>query len=148
VSTSTLYDRDFYAWANEQAALLRAGRLSEADIEHVAEEIESMGKTEKRELVSRLKVLMMHLLKWQFQPNGRGNSWRLTIEEQRREVLDHLADNPSLKARLPETMQTAYAGAILAAARETNLARETFPPACLWSFEQMMADDFWPGAVS
>lgn len=148
MSNSTLYDHDFYAWANEQAGLLRSGKLSEADIAHIAEEIETMGKTEKRELVSRLKVLMMHLLKWQFQPNGRGNSWRLTIEEQRREVIDHLADNPSLKARLPETMQSAYAGAILAAARETNLARETFPPTCLWSFEQMVADDFWPGTAA
>ena len=97
MSASRLYDEDFYAWANEQAALLRSGRLAEADIAHIAEEIESMGKTEKRELINRLKVLLMHLLKWQLQPTFQGNSWRLTIEEQRREVVDHLADNPSLK---------------------------------------------------
>ena len=71
-SGAALYDQDFYAWANEQAALLRAGKLSAADIEHIAEEIESMGKTEKRELVNRLAVLMLHLLKWQFQPGLRG----------------------------------------------------------------------------
>ena len=145
MSNTTLYDRDFHAWANEQAALLRAGRLSEADIEHVAEEIETMGKTEKRELVSRLKVLLMHLLKWQFQPGGRSTSWRLTIAEQRREVVDHLADNPSLKAKLPEAMASAYGGAILAAARETNLDLITFPSACPWSFEQVMDAEFWPG---
>ena len=145
MSNSTLYDRDFYAWANEQAALLRAGRLSEADIQHVAEEIETMGKTEKRELVSRLKVLLMHLLKWQFQPGGRSTSWRLTIAEQRREVVDHLADNPSLKAKLPEAMESAYGGAILAAARETNLDLITFPSACPWSFEQILDAEFWPG---
>ena len=77
--SANLYERDFYAWANEQAGLLRAGKLSEADLEHIAEEIESMGKSEKRELVNRLSVLLMHLLKWQFQATGRGTSWRLTI---------------------------------------------------------------------
>ena len=76
----TTYDFDFYAWANEQAGLLRAGRWSEADIAHIAEEIETMGRSEIRELVSRLKVLMMHLLKWRFQPTGRSTSWRLTID--------------------------------------------------------------------
>ena len=145
MSNSTLYDHDFYAWANEQAALLRSGRLSEADVEHVAEEIESMGKTEKRELVSRLKVLMMHLLEWRFQPVGRSTSWRLTIEEQRREVVDHLADNPSLKAKLSETMESAYGGAILAAAREASLDPSTFPQSCPWSFDQLIDREFWPG---
>ena len=80
---ATLYDTDFYAWANEQAALLRAGRLSEADIENIAEEIESMGRSERSELVNRLTVLLVHLLKWRYQPGLRGRSWRLTIEEQR-----------------------------------------------------------------
>ncbi len=98
-----LYDQDFYAWANEQAGLLRAGRLSEADIEHIAEEIESMGKSEKRELVSRLTVLLLHLLKWQHQPAFRSKSWRLTLEEQRDRLEDHLADNPSLKSSLLES---------------------------------------------
>ena len=145
MSNSRLYEQDFYAWANEQAALLRARRFSEADIENIAEEIESMGRSEKRELLNRLKVLLAHLLKWQFQPTLQGNSWRLTIEEQRREVMDHLADNPSLRAKLPEAMASAYAGAILVAARETGLDRGVFPSACPWSFEQVTADDFWPG---
>jgi hypothetical protein len=103
----------FFSWANEQAGLLRAGRLSEADIEHIAEEIESLGKTEKHELSNRLKVLMLHLLNWQFQPGGRCTSWRLTVEEQRREVVDHLADNSSLKATMGEVIVSAYARAIL-----------------------------------
>src|SRR5580698_8493609 len=98
------YDEDFYAWANEQAALLRDGKLAEADVEHIALEIESMGKTEKRELVARLTILLLHLLKWKFQPNLRGRSWRLTIKEQRKEVVNHLADNPSLKSRTQEAM--------------------------------------------
>jgi len=125
---SLLYEQDFYAWANEQAALLRAGQVSDADLEHIAEEIESMGRGEKRELILRLKVLLTHLLEWQFQPTLRGTSWRLSIEEQRREVAGHLADNPSLKAKLPETMASAYAGAVLVAARETGLGRQVFPP--------------------
>ena len=125
-------------------ALLRAGRLAEVDIEHVAEEIESMGRAEKRELVSRLKLLLLHLLKWQFQPALRGTSWRLTVKEQRREVADHLSDNPSLKAVLSESIASAYRLACIVASRETGLTEETFPPDCPWSFKQIMADDFWP----
>ena len=141
----TLYDRDFYAWANEQAALLRAGNLAAADIAHIAEEIESMGKTEKRELVNRLAVLFLHLLKWQFQPGLRGNSWRLTVEEQRYRLADHLDDNPSLKAKLPEALANAYRLALVEAERETGLARAVFPTACPWRFDQIMDAGFWPG---
>src|SRR5580658_5895721 len=115
MSNRQLYDQDFYAWANEQAQLLRAGRLSEADIEHIAEEIESMGKTEKRDLVSRLTVVLLHLLKWQYQPTLRGKSWRLTLEEQRDELEGHLADNSSLKASLDDLVVVAYRRAILGA---------------------------------
>ena len=148
MSNSTLYEQDFYAWANEQAALLRSGRLSEADIEHVAEEIESMGKTEKRELVSRLAVLLLHLLKWQFQPKRRGSSWEATIKIQRRDLTRHLADNPSLKSKLAEAIADAYGNAIIEAEAETGFPEETFPSTCPWPFDQMMADDFWPGEAS
>ena len=141
---SGLYEQDFYAWANEQAALLRAGQLSAADIEHIAEEIESMGKTEKRELVSRLSVLLQHLLKWQFQPNLRGNSWRLSIANSRDQLADHLADNPSLKAKLAEAVESAYRYARRDAARETNMDDSMFPAECPWSFEQFMDVTFWP----
>ncbi len=141
---SDLYDRDFYAWANRQAALLRAGDFSAADMERIALEIESMGKAEKRELVSRLKILLLHLLKWRRQPALRGRSWRLSIEEQRREVAEHLDDNPSLRGKLPHLIASAYAGALIRAEQETGLARETFPPECPFTFEQMMDDGFWP----
>ena len=138
---SDLYDRDFYAWANEQAALLRAGRLSAADIAHIAEEIESMGRSEKRELTSRLAMLLAHLLKWRFQPERRGRSWQATIREQRSEVADVLADNPSLGARLDELLPNAYGKAVQIAIRETDLAEETFPAICPWTFEQAMQDE-------
>ena len=94
---SPLYDRDFYAWSREQAELLRAGKLAEADIDHIAEEIDSMGRTEKRELVSRLSVLLLHLLKWRYQPGKRGPSWEASVRVQRNRLVDHLDDNPSLK---------------------------------------------------
>jgi hypothetical protein len=119
--SASLYEQDFYAWANQQAALLRAGELTSADILHIAEEIESMGKAEKRELMSRLTVLMCRLLKWQYQPERRGLSWRATIRNQRRDLSDHLDDNSSLRSRLPESLAAAYERARDAAAGETDL---------------------------
>jgi len=146
--SATLYDKDFYAWANEQAGLLRAGKLSEADIEHIAEEIESMGRTEKRELVSRLTVLLVHLLKWQFQPERGGASWEATIHIQRRDLGDHLDDNPSLKAKLHEAVLASYDRAIYAAAAETELTRHVFPAECPWTYEEITNQEFWPGGVT
>jgi len=144
---SQLYDSDFYAWANEQAALLREGKLSSADIENIAEEIESMGRSEKRELVSRLTVLLRRRLKWRFQPELRSVSWRLSVEEQRYKITDHLADNPSLKPLVNEAVATAFRYGRIEAERETGLPRETFPAACPWLFEQMMDADFRPDDV-
>ena len=144
MSNQRLYDQDFYAWANEQAGLLRDGRFSEADMEHIAEEIESMGKTEKRELVSRLTVLLLHLLKWQFQPLFRSRSWRATINVQRDDLDDHLTDNPSLKATLSQTIPRAYRKAVMAAGAETGLSDASFPTDCPWPFERMMDPEFWP----
>lgn len=147
MSSAKLYDEDFYAWANEQAGLLRAGKLSEADIEHIAEEIESMGKGEKRELVSRLNVLLLHLLKWQFQPGPRSASWQATIRVRRRDLAAHLADNPSLKALLPPAIAQAYGNAAIEAETETGLSEGTFPATCPWSYDTVMAPDIWPEAA-
>ena len=141
----SLYDLDFHAWANEQATLLRSRRFDQADIDHIAEEIETMGRGEKRELVNRLAVLLLHLLKWQYQPGLRGNSWRLSIEEQRYRLADHLADNPSLKAQLDTAMRDAYRLALVGAERETGLARGTFPAVCPFAFDQAVETNFWPG---
>jgi hypothetical protein len=146
MSNSVLYEQDFYAWANEQAGLLRAGKLTQADIEHIAEEIESMGKTEKRELANRLTVLLSHLLKWQHQPDRRGASWEVSIINQRLDIAIHLQDNPSLKSRLPEAIAEAYRKARGEAYAETGLPKETFPDVCPWSFDQMMNENFWPGS--
>jgi len=145
MSNSSLYERDFYAWANEQAALLRANRLGQADIEHIAEEIESMGRSEKRELVSRLIVLLLHLLKWEYQPELRGASWRSSIRVQRISIESHMQDNPSLKAVLPAAIAEAYRVAKIEAEDQTSLPESTFPAACPWTFGQMADEDFWPG---
>jgi hypothetical protein len=146
--SNSLYDRDFYAWANEQARLLRARRLSDADIEHIAEEIESMGRSEKRELINRLIVLLHHLLKWQFQPERHGSSWEATISVQRHALERHLDDNPSLHSVLPLAIEQAYRDAVIEAAGETGLPRQTFPSVCPWTFDRIMDEAFWPGPGS
>lgn len=139
------YETDFYGWATDQAELLRAGRLAEADLNNIAEEIESMGRSEKRELVNRLAVLVTHLLKWQFQPGLRGTSWRLTVIEQRDRLDEHLKDSPSLRAMLPDALRTAYRYARLTAQRETGLPEDVFPATCPYSFGQVEDEGFWPG---
>lgn len=140
--SNTLYDRDFFAWANEQAALLRSGLLSEADIDHIPEEIESIGKTEKRELVNRLAGMLMCLLKWQFQPGRRGASWQTTIRVQRLALVRHMADNPSLKATLLDSIAEGYGDAVIEAAGETGLLESSLPTICPWPFEQFMEEAF------
>jgi len=113
-------------------------------LENLIEEVESMGRSEQRELETRLEILLMHLLKWVFQADYRGTSWELSIEEQRRRIVDHMAKNPSLKSKLEDTYRTAYGYAVLSAAKETRLSRSTFPAQCPWTFEQIIDDAFWP----
>lgn len=138
------YEKDFYAWAIHNARLLRERKLSEIDIEHIAEEIESMGNSEKRELVNRLAVLIAHLLKWQHQPERRSNSWKLTILEQRDEVLDLLEDSPSLKHKIKEKMDRAYRKATLWAATEMGINKSIFKNTCPFSLEKVLNKKFFP----
>ena len=140
----TTYDLDFHAWANEQAEALRRRSANEIDWDNVAEEIESLGKTEARELYSRLVVLLTHLLKWRFQPEGQGNSWRGTINEQRRAILKHLRENPSLSAREDQEFTDAYEAARARASADTGLDDEVFPERPPFTLEKAKADDFWP----
>lgn len=142
--SANLYEQDFHAWTQEQAAKLKAGRLAELDIGHLTEELESMGATERREVISRLTVLVMHLLKWRVQPERRGNSWRLTIEIQRGEVEDVLKQNPSLRSRLPEFFEDIYARAVLKAAKETDIDRRQFPVNPPFTVQQALDVEFWP----
>jgi hypothetical protein len=133
-----------YAWANEQAAHLRAGKFSSADSANIAVEIESLGRGEKRELVNRLNVLLLHLLKWRFQPGFRSHSWRSSIREQRFRLATHLKDNPSLKAKLDEAVSEAYELALIEAGRETGLPERAFSESCPYGFAEAMDADFWP----
>ena len=136
------YEQDFYAWTQEQAELLRSGQLQLIDIQNLAEEVEDMGRAEKRELESRLEVLLMHLLKWQFQPSIRSRSWQLTIKEQRLRLQRHLKQNPSLKSAIPDVFADVYQLAVVSAERETSL--DIFPDVCPYDFEQVMTEAFLP----
>ncbi len=107
---STDYEKDFHAWTLENAALLRQRRFAEIDVENIAEELENMVRGERHELLNRLAVLLAHLLKWRFQPARRGNSWKYTIEEQRRRIKRLLDENPSLTSRLEKAFENAYVG--------------------------------------
>jgi len=142
--TAPSYASDFYGWTRQQADLIRAGELARLDLDNILEEIESMGRSEQRGLGSRLEILLSHLLKWEYQPDFRGNSWQFTIEEQRRKITRLLKKNPSLKSELAETLEEAYEDAIRLAAKETGLDRSTFPAQCPWTFAQFMDDGFWP----
>ena len=138
------YREDYHAWALHNAELLRRGQLSEIDCENIAEELEDMGASKERELESRLGVLLAHLLKWVFQPERRGNSWRATIREQRRRVERVLRKNPSLKAKLDEAFEEAYGDARLIAMRETGMDESVFPEISPFTLEQTLSDAYWP----
>ena len=144
------YDADFYLWTRQQAALLRQGRLQAVDATHLAEEIESMGRSEAREAVSRMTVLLAHLLKWQHQPERgepeiSGRNWRRTLTEQRRSLAKLFRDSPSLRARLPELIVDAYPDAAEFARLETGLIDPPWSAdECPYSPGEVMADDFLP----
>jgi hypothetical protein len=137
-------DKDFHAWAKRNAELLRQGKLSEIDATHIAEELENMGKSQKRELVSRLAVLLAHLLKWRHQPDKRSDSWVSTIVTQRTEIMLLLDDSPSLKHDVGSSLDKGYRFARDRAAREMGVGKDIFAETCPYSFDQIVADDFWP----
>ena len=138
------YEQDFYSWTQEQAELLKTGRFSELDIANLIEEVESMGRSEKRELESRLTILLLHLLKWKYQEVRRGRSWQLSIDEQRIQFEKTLNENPGLKPALDEIIKDAYRLAVIKAARETKISKEVFPECCPWTLAQFIEDGFYP----
>ncbi|CAK0753198.1 DUF29 domain-containing protein [Gammaproteobacteria bacterium] len=138
------HETDFYSWTQEQASLLKQGRFQDIDIENLIEELQDMGRSERRELENRLAVLLAHLLKWQYQALHRGNSWEATIGEQRLQVHKGLRENPSLKPRISDIVQDAYDAARFQAMKETNLNLNTFPTECPWAVPQVLDNNFWP----
>jgi hypothetical protein len=142
--TTINYETDIIAWANEQAWLVRNKQFDLLDIEHIAEEIEDVGKSEQRELASRLSVLMAHLLKWCYQPERQSRSWQMTIRNQRRAIQLHLKQVPSLKTKLndAEWQEIIWGDAVYQAAKETGL--DNFPDNCPWSIENILSDLWLP----
>jgi len=138
------YSTDFYSWTQEQASLLKSGRFSEIDVEHLIEEVESMGRSEKRALESRLTVLLVHLLKWHYQPVRRGNSWKYTIDDQRRKIQKLLSENPGLKPQINEIFLDAYQQAVHDASFETGLDEAAFPEQAAFGFETVLESGFYP----
>jgi len=138
------YQQDFYSWICRNIKLLRDGRLSEIDVENIAEELDGMSKSQQRELISRLKILFAHLLKWQFQPDRRSNSWKGTILEQRSQIRQLLKISPSLKYQMDEKIADAYTDAVEYAALETGIPQSDFPQICPYFFEQALDKNFYP----
>jgi hypothetical protein len=139
------YDEDFALWSAEQAELIRAGRLDKVDLENIAGEIESLGRSDRREIVSRLTIILVDLLKWQFHPEARSNRWAASIVQNRDAIEALLEESPSLRAFVPAALQRAYRPAPLLASGETTLPLTAFPADCPYGAEQVLDPDFWPG---
>lgn len=152
MSAISLYDKDFYAWIDHHVTLLKQGKLSEINVDILVDELESMAKRDKRELISHLILLIAHLLKWQFQlkqlegiyRNFNRSSWKNTIIEQRMQIIDQLETSPSLNAYLDEAVLKAYKKAIDLTHKETGLAKTVFPQACPYSLDELLDDEFYP----
>ncbi len=142
--TSNLYENDFFAWTQEQARLIKEQAFNKLDLVHLFDEVEDMGNRHADGLESSLTVLLMHLLKWEYQPNMQSKSWQLSIKEQRRAIAKCFKKMPSLKTKLPDLFIEAYEDAIYQAEKETGLDESTFPKKCKWSIEQTLNDDFLP----
>jgi hypothetical protein len=141
------YDQDFVLWSERQAALIRAGRFERVDWENVAEAIESLGISDRRQLRHRLEVLMMHLLKWQFQPLHRSRSWQSTIRVQRGRIERLLEESPSLRREVGDLSREEYATARAEASGETGFALRTFPKTPPYTPDQILDEDFFPGPI-
>ncbi|SDY32052.1 protein of unknown function DUF29 [Allochromatium warmingii] len=145
---ATLYETDIHAWTCQTAELLKQRRFQDIDIEHLIEELESIAKRDRQELISRLKILLAHLLNWRFQPAHRSGSWRGSILEQRLRIRDLLQDCPSLKPFLPEAITAAYADSTKLASKETGLPLTLFPKQSPYSGDLLLEDDWFPDEVT
>lgn len=138
------YDRDIVAWSIEQAKLIRAGRFDELDLERIADEIEDVGKSEQRELISRMAVLITHLLKWAYQPGNRSSSWEGSIREQRKRIAKALKQTPSLKNTLENSdwLEDAWSDGLIKAMDETGIS--DLPESPVWTSEEMLTEGWLP----
>jgi hypothetical protein len=139
------YETDFYLWVDKNVELLKQRRFNELDVDILIDELENMAKSDRRELLSRIMILIAHLLKWEFQVEQRSGSWRASILEQRIRIHQQLEDSPSLKNKIPESITKAYPSALALAVNATSLAENIFPENCHYSIEQLLDSDFYPG---
>jgi predicted nucleic acid-binding Zn-ribbon protein len=143
--SQNLYEMDFYAWTQQQADLLKNQQWQNLDLSNLIEEIASLGRKEQQELRNRLSILIAHLLKWEYQTEKRSRSWLATIRIQRREITKLLNENPSLKSYLETALLEAFENGRDLASGETNLALSNFPELCLYSWEEILSNSFYPG---
>jgi len=145
-TNAELYAQDFFAWTQTTAALIRAGKWYDLAPEALAKEVESLGISQRHALESHLRNLVMHLLKWHYQPGGllTGHSWRSSIDNARDEIAMILEDSPSLRREVPGLLTRRYPAARRLAHDETGLPLSTFPATCQWTAEQVLDADFWP----
>jgi hypothetical protein len=144
MSQQALYDTDFYQWTQEQAALLRDGKARDLDWTNLAEEIESVGRSQKHAIRSQLVRLLLHLLKWRYEPSHRGHSWQDSITDARTQIALTIEDSPSLRDFPRDALTFAYRHARRKASLETHLPLQAFPDTCLWDVAQVLDDAFWP----
>ena len=142
--SNVLYETDFYTWTQEQAQLLRERRWDDLDLDNLVDEVESVGRSNKHQIRSRLEVLSGHLLKWRLQPGGRGTSWSDTIFEQRGRLIDLLDESPSLRDFMRREVSGTYRAARLLAAKQTGIAIRLFPDSCPFTPEQVLDLEFFP----
>lgn len=143
----SLYDQDFYLWTQTMAEALRSGNFTQLDLENLVEEVDALGRRDRRELESRLSILLMHLLKWQFQPEMRSGSWRGTLAEQRLRITKLLKESPSLRSPFEQLLPASYADARLLTSEETGLAIATFPERCSYELTQILDTAYLPPAA-
>lgn len=144
ITNHELHDRDFYAWTKETAQLLKEGKINEVDVMNIAEELEDMGISNKRALISHITVLLVHLLKCKYQAEKRGSSWENTIERQRIDIKDLIDESPSLKHQIEEKFNLAYKRARLDASTEMGIKKNALPEICPFTLEQCLDEEFWP----
>ena len=144
MSEDNLYETDYYGWTLQQIETLNSEDTNKLDSGNLIKELEEMGRKEKRSLASFLKLLIHHLLKWQYQSTHRTISWELTIINCRQDIGDILEDSPSLEQLLPTILDKAYTNGLINAIKETGISRDNFPKTSPWTFKQIMDDAFWP----
>jgi hypothetical protein len=142
--TANLYDRDYYLWLSHTANLISEGKFSEVDAANLIEEIEDMGRSEKRAIESNLVVLLLHLLKYKYQPEKRSNSWKSSVREHRRRLRKAFSDSPSLKRHFEEVVDECYQDAREQAADETELPLDTFPQESPFTLAEVLNPDYLP----